>query len=364
MKSPFYLSTILLYLLVSCNNANYFSFDNLVEITDYPIKVKLQNTDVVDVLDVEAIGIQGIRIIDEYILLSSSDSLGTIALFDKEGNRIITPFLKRGNGPGEMLYQPFISWMTFYGKHEDLLGLYDFKGNYLEYNLSEIIDSGEVKWDILTDSLDISHGSRYFRLSDNFYFCRKINASYSGYERNVQSGGSIILNEFPNMSFLNSFAASDFNIFSTMILYDEFRNIVVELGSRLNVIHIYSLDDHDFNITLSIGDPISLDYVESLSHSEMPKSYYDGKAYRNCFAGLYLGTTMEELNSGNYNYPKIHIFDYEGNPIAEISLPVRTQFFDIDFENGCLYVVDDPSENILSFDLPDSILKFIKARNL
>ena len=83
----------------------------------------------------------------------------------------------------------------------------------------------------------------------------------------------------------------------------------------------------------------------------MNKAYYEAKAFREFFVGLYLGTAIRELDEGSYAPPELHFFSWYGEPLASISLPVRALFFDIDLEDGQLYVVSSDTEEILRYDV-------------
>ena len=80
----------------------------------------------------------------------------------------------------------------------------------------------------------------------------------------------------------------------------------------------------------------------------MNKAYYEAKAFRGFFVGLYLGTAIRELDEGS---DELHFFSWDGEPLASISLPVRALFFDIDLEDGQLYVVSSDTEEILRYDV-------------
>ena len=334
---------ILIPIIISCDSRSYFTFKNQYEVDSFPDIIIPHDP---DTLDIEAIGIQGIKVFDDFILLSDINEEGVLSLYDKSEGTLIGTFLRRGNGPYEIVYQPFISWLSFYCEESESIGLYDFKGTYMQRSI--VPDNGS--WQVLSDSLDISGGARYFRIDDDRLFCRKINASHDGYERHLFDTKERRYFCSESMRHLNQFSSSDMNNLATMFLYNEQNNVVVELGSRINVIHIYSIDEAS-ELTLTIGKLQPIDQIEALPDSEMPKSYYDGKTYQEFFAGLYIGTTMEKLNTGQYPFPHIHIFDYEGNPKADIQLSVRTQFFDIDVHDNKLYVVDAESEKVLRYDM-------------
>ncbi len=49
--------------------------------------------------------------------------------------------------------------------------------------------------------------------------------------------------------------------------------------------------------------------------------------------------------------PKIQLFDWNGNPLAEILLDRQATSFDIDFVNGNLYILDGQTEEFYRYDI-------------
>lgn len=340
--------TVVGILSSSCKEGRYFAFDDVVYVKNFPAAYSLGAPEIVPI---DAIGIQGINVFDDFILLSCVDSGGCLAAFDRDGNPVSTPFLHIGRGPGEVLYHPYMSWFSFSEDRRDTNGgLYDFKGSYLEYDISESLSGGRLSYSCLLDSLSVSDGARYFMATEGSLICRRINQGNDGYERFLVGFNR---NEHANiaMSYLNTIRSTEKNLLSTLFLSNREKGIIAELGSRLNVIQLYSLSD-GFCRTVAIGERLEdIEKMEILEQDDMSKTYYEAKAFRNFFVGLYLGTTIRELDEDIYSPPELHFFSWEGNPLAKISLPVKALFFDIDVKNKHLYVIDSDTEKILRYDI-------------
>lgn len=335
-------------LAVSCDQSRYFAFEDVEYVTGFPASYRLASP---EILPVDAIGIQGVNVFDDFILLSCADSSGCLSAFDKDGNPVSKPFLRVGRGPGEVLFRPYMSWLSFSEDRGDTdCGLYDFKGNYLICDIAETLSEGSLCYERLADSLPTSAGARYFMVTDSTLICRKANDYGDGYERClVGADGKERVNEA--MSYLNSVRSADKNILATMFVVNREKGIVAELGSRLNVIHLYSLSG-DFHRTVAFGSGLEeIEKAEAMEQDDMNKAYHEAKAFRGFFVGLYLGTTIRELDEGSYAPPELHFFSWDGEPLASISLPVRALFFDIDLEDGQLYVVSSDTEEILRYDV-------------
>lgn len=334
---------------VSCVRGTFFSLKNSVVIKDYPIDFDVADP---DTLALDAMGIQGIKVLDDKILLSSSSPEGCLSLFAKDGTRLSKPFLRIGRGPGECLFQPFVSWIVFDDSSGKLsAGLFDYKGNYLEYDLTQEPDSSCV-WTCIAESLPTSSGARYFKVGDFGLLCREGNKEETGFIRFLKrQSGEEFCNEA--MMHLNSLSSSQKNLLSTIVVVNSEKGIIAELGGRMNVVHIYSLAGSFQKTLMTDGQRQDISFLSKLSPEDSPKSYYDAHSYKDGFAGLYLGTTIKELDNGSFPPPVIHLFKWDGTPVAQIRIPVKALFFDIDFRERKLYVVEFESENILVFDLPD-----------
>ena len=325
------------FILTSCERKAYFAFDDVIYVHDFPNEYELGDA---DTLDVDLIGIRGVKSFGDYLLVSCSEPKGclsTVSLEDKP--KVTNSFLMIGSGPGEVLYRPYISWMSFYekdGRREG--GVYDYTGSFLELDISQ--DSLSNAYRYLSRSLPTVSGSRYFYVSPNRFLCRRSKGDGSGFERFlVDSLGREC--HIASMDYLNEISSSEQNLLSSSIVIDDKSGTVAEASSYLNVIHLYSLDASrkGFAKTVALGNRL--------------RTYYDVHPYKGFFAALYVGAKMEDFEQGICPHPSIHLFSWTGEPLAKIQLPVNALLFDIDAENSTIYVVEMVSEKILRYNLPD-----------
>jgi hypothetical protein len=304
--------------------------------------------DSISTIETNTCGTLGIKWINDVLLLSNRDSQGCITAISKDGVQYKNTFLKTGRGPGEVLYPPYISWLSFYNLDSPapLMGIYDFKGNYYECDIEESLDNGVFVGGIIADSLASSSGERYFRIDSERLLCRKSSPSGKGFERHIISNRTKKRTVNASMEKLNSFASSYSNILSTIILINSKKDMIVELGSGLPVIHIYSISE-SYEKTLHIGECIGIPQMERIADNKRKRYYYDAKSYDEGFAGLFLDCTYEELDEGSYPNPEIHLFKWTGELDAIIQLPIKTLCFDIDLEKQTVYLVDEINDKIL-----------------
>ena len=339
-------------ILTSCEHKDYFAFDDVSFVRNFPNKYVLGKA---DTLDVELIGIHGVKSFGDYLLVSCSEPKGclsTVSLEDKP--KVTNSFLMIGSGPGEVLYRPYISWMSFYekdGRREG--GVYDYTGSFLELDISQ--DSLSNAYRYLSRSLPTASGSRYFYVSPNRFLCRRSKGDGSGFERLlVDSLGREC--HIASMDYLNEISSSEQNLLSSSIVIDDKSGTVAEASSYLNVIHLYSLDASrkGFAKTVALGNRlVDIRDVERQGLDLIPRTYYDVHPYKGFFAALYVGAKMEDFEQGICPHPSIHLFSWTGEPLAKIQLPVNALLFDIDAENSTIYVVEMVSEKILRYNLPD-----------
>lgn len=338
----------------ACKNKQYFAFDEVRTVKTFPNTYELGTP---EEFDLNIIGVQGIKILNDDIVISCSSNDDCLYVFSKSGMSQKTSLLNVGNGPGEILYSPFMSWMDF-SDNGRYAYVYDFKGNYLEYDLSASVNTGNQIWRYIAEKLPVADGARYFYINKDELLCRKCKTDRDGYERFlINCNGQII--STTNVECLNEISSYEMNLLSTGFAINDELHRIAEFGSRINVIHLYSYVD-DFAVTLAIHDKISkLEDFEQLPEIEMRKMYYDSKSFDDFFAALYLGTIIDDLDNGTFGTPSIHIFDWDGNPIAEIVIPVRALFFDIDIRDKKLYVVEYETDHILKYDISEILNKII-----
>lgn len=151
MRKILFILTALVLILTSCEHKDYFAFDDVSFVRNFPNKYVLGKA---DTLDVELIGIHGVKSFGNYLLVSCAAPKGCLSTvtLGKE-TKVTNTFLMIGSGPGEVLYRPYISWMSFYEKDGGCkAGVYDYAGSFIELDVSQ--DSLSNAYRYLSRSLD------------------------------------------------------------------------------------------------------------------------------------------------------------------------------------------------------------------
>jgi len=348
IKSRTVFAVMISFVIGACGKQEHFAFKEHVYVSEFPQTCTIENP---EVIEIDAIGVNGLKCVRDYLLVSTFNPEGTLAAFTKDGKPVSEPFLKVGRGPGEVLFPPYMSWIDFHDDGKTVFaGMYNQKGAYIDYDILKSIEDEVASWTCVMDSLSMESGARYMRCGQETLICRKSCPQKTGYER-------FLLDKFGNktsntsMEYLNSISSTDHNILSTLILSSPDGKNIAELGSRINVVHVYSVSD-DFQKTLVIGDWLKpIKELEKQEEEDMLKYFYDAKAYDSFFAALYLGCKISELDNGTFPYPTIYIFDWAGKPLAEIKLPVQTLCFEVDAAEKDLYIVDYETERIFRYNI-------------
>lgn len=348
MKKILLILAAILFVVASCGQKDYFAFADVEYVKEFPSECELGDA---DTLDVELMGVQGIKCFGDYLLVSCAEKKGCLSTVSLKGKpKITNTFLMIGSGPGEVLYPPFISWMSFYKKgNNQEAGVYGYNGSFLELDISQ--DSLSNGFRYLSRHLSTKSGSRYFYVSPNCFLCRRSKTDGSGFERVlVDSLGNE--SHLKSIDFLNSISASEHNLLSSSFAIDEKSETVAELSSYFNAVHLYSLNGKSAK-TVVVGNKLqNIRDLEGQGTAMIPRTYYDVHPYTDFFAALYVGATLDDFDEGKCAPPMIHLFDWTGKPIAKIQLPVKALLFDIDTENNAVFVVDNDSEKILRYELP------------
>lgn len=189
--------------------------------------------------------------------------------------------------------------------------------------------------------------------------CRNISGHASSQERYLLVNGKRKV--VPSMETLNKAkipVKGDgylFNILSSFVAYDANRDLVVEASIMLNTINVYSLGG-TFEKTICLGK--SLDNISDMCHAGLlglKETFVRLRLYDDFFVVMYSGGKQIRMDDSNLPAPRIYIFDWECNPLAELKLPERASVFDIDLQNGELYTLDRSEEIIRKYDIKDVI---------
>lgn len=358
MNNRFITFVVIVCAMTGCRQspASYMAFDDVTYVHSVKNSIKLEHGETVEI---DKIGIQDIFISDSLLFVSSPDADGLISVYELPDMEYCGKFFCKGNGPGELLNAPFFGSVkvldTEYGKNM-LIG--DGKGKMLSWEISSPFQDRSHDVAVYRDSIPLDSFYSIY-INDSTIMCRNISGHASSQERYLLVNGKRKV--VPAMETLNKAeipVKGDgylFNILSSFVAYDAKRDIVVEASIMLNTINVYSLGG-TFEKTICLGK--SLDNISEICHAGLHglrQTFVRLRLYDDFFAVMYSDGKHIRMDDSDLPAPRIYIFDWECNPLAELKLPESASVFDIDLQNGELYTLDRSEEIIRKYDIKDVI---------
>ena len=340
-------------LFASCSvRGNYMAFtDNVVYVEDFPEVYSM--TDAQE-LSTGIVGALNFKIEDSLMIVGTMGDYPWKVLSLSDFSKI-AELIRIGNGPGEFISAPFPSQAEFYREGgETYCYLSDMnKREMYRLNFSESLRKGQTEMETIGEMLPYPSMAMVY-LGDSTYFYKTLVDNMTGYIRSMIVDGESSTPEW--LTEINSVRVDpgkDFNLLSAMTGYNRSRNMVVEIPVMLNNINLYTLDG-SFRKTVNLGKKMSdIGKLQELPMAAQPYSFGTSRLYDGFFASLYLGETAYTYELGRTQMPHIYCFDYEGNPLADILLDEQVTSFDFDFENGWLYVLDQITDRMWRYALPE-----------
>ncbi len=298
----------------------------------------------------EIIGISNFKSDDEYIITCLQGEGMHAEVFSAEDFRKLGSFIPHGHGPGEAQYGYFIGGNALFHKEGHTIAIFEGRGKYLELDVTESIRTNQT---VFKDSpiefnpyLDVYNahleGSLYMLRRKDFkaegtYLNRRFKNGDENFE--VESAKQL------NGNYLD--VSQDTWLLFTCILYNPQLKRVVEAPSMMSVVNIYALDgsfQHSMSVEKRAGSMYKLQQGTRYVHK---KYYSSGESFDDYFALLFNNATGEEINNG-INRQRIQIFDWDGNPLADIKLDRIIRAYHLDFKRN----------RILALDMDDHIVTY------
>lgn len=355
--------SLILSLFLSCNKDDssgqpiYMAFDDVEYVHEFPQTFTLEDG---KTLGIDVIGIRDFRIFDSIMVMGTSNPDGIWSFISLPSYQKLGSFLKRGEGPREFMQGPSTSnEATFVREKGSLLAfLYDFqKGKVKEFNISQSLNDGELHLTELEASLP-PFLSNFIMVDSVTYFTKEIGNRDTQQLRFIYKNGENI--SLPLLDKLNQPAlreGGDFNILATNTKFSDVKNRFVEAPTGLNYINLYSLDS-SIEKTICIGEELSDIFKIQDVWPQWDRKYVfvNNQAFDDFFGVIYVNESFKDYETIKKQLPSIMLFDWEGNPLAELKMENHFTHFDIDFRSQELYTFDIHSDEFLKFDIKDVLI--------
>jgi tRNA-binding EMAP/Myf-like protein len=338
------------------------TFDSIEYVTKFPHTYILDNSDDVNT---DIIGYFDFRIVDSLFIFATTDTDGLWSFVSLSDKTNMGQFLKRGQGPNEFLFFPSVQVSTNFFKDNGNLyaAIYDSqKGKLYKMNIDKTIKHGELDISIMKDSLP-QFLFNLVMIDTTEFLCKAINNGATQQLRYLMRNQT--KDSSPNLEKLNRATikkGADVNIISTMTKYSKENDMVVEMPVMLNYLNFYSIDKN-VGKTICIGDKLNnIEIIQNTHFPEIVETFYDLRFYKNFWGVVLVNENKLSLEKAERKkFPAIFLFNWQGEPVAELKLDRHLTAFDIDLKQGFLYGLDAIEETFFKYDIRD-ILNELKSK--
>ena len=289
--------------------------------------------------------IKNFAIIDSLLFVDTNQENGQLNILSINGIKSYGALLDKGRGRGEFGYGIHLTLYTTFEHHKDSLyaNLYDLmSGRLYRINITKQVTEGKCHIQEIILSEELPRSAFWAKtISDTLVFLKSIDHMETRQTRSIiTKNGRVLTNVIDKMNELEIPAKEDFNLISSLIAFSESNNMFVEAMIGMNYINIYSLQK-DKGVTVCIGrDLDKLSSILSTPKFERKYVFADLRTYNFGFAVLKYDIEEKAYQSHESFHPSILMFDWNGNPIGEIASELTFNHFDIDVNNGYLYILD------------------------
>jgi hypothetical protein len=363
---------LIIGLFVNCNGSDTSSPDYMIlgeirYVDTFPQAFSLDNAIEVDI---DIIGMRNFFICDSLLILSTTDKEGFWSFVSLSDYRFLGKFLSQGQGPYEFSQTPSAGNRVKFFKNEDVFfaSIYHFeKGKLYEMNIDESIENNRLSICTIKDSLP-PFLVNFVVIDSITFFCKELSNNNTQQIRYLLVDGKKLTH--PHLDRLNLAKIreeEDHNILSTGTKYNFNKNRIIEMPIGLNYINIYSIDG-SFGRTICVGK--QLDHIGKIQDKERWDRIYtfaDLRLFSKFWGVVYIN---EDEKTYDLKYktneikktqlPNILLFDWTGEPLAQLKLNNYITSFDIDFTNGYLYTLDVNTDMFCKYDIRNILERLLE----
>lgn len=286
-------------------------------------------------------------------------------IYDLDNNyKLVGAYGTFGDGPEEYL-APRITDKEKVG-NDYILTIYDrFKNKVSAVSLNAIINNSEDKV-VNRFSIDPKHSMNqdFLKIDEQTY------VATPGME--ATNRGRIHIYDESTQEFSHNDMIPKVAVYDNMESYEKYALYMTKLAkhpSKDKIVSImFSFDRLDFysskgeHLQEVLGPEYESEFarVNMDGNSDNAKFFYlDVSVSENLIYTLYLNETLETYITQDISDVGIKIYDWDGDQLAEISIPNFLTSIEIDEERGKIYGIAPSEEKILEYDISE-VLKQIK----
>jgi hypothetical protein len=331
--------------------------DEVKYIKKFPQSFTLKNKSEVNI---DLIGMKNFVVYDSIMIVSTGDSNGMLSILSLPEHKDLGSFLTRGDGPFELTQLPSVNReMKLVRENGQLRAfIYDFqKGKLLKVDIDKLIKDKEVNIEIAIKSLPRVLFN-WVMIDSTSFFCKRVNDIHTQQIRYILNNNDTITT--PIMQRFNQASirkGEDINILGTITKMNFDKKLIVEMPIGLNYLNIYSLDG-SWGKTICVEDELyDMEKIQDKDRWDRIYTYADLRLFDNFWGVVRIDEDEKTYQIGRKKLPSILLFDWQGEPLAELKLEHFITSFDIDFKNGVLYTMDVHSDEFYKYDVRDILDK-------
>ena len=357
--------TILTYAVVFFTNcskspSNFMAFDEVIYVNSFPQTFNVENG--VEP-NINIIGITGFAVLDTLLIFSTTDKEGLWYFVSLPNYNFLGKFLTLGKGPFEFIQPPFANNKVQLIKEDNHLFayIYDFHiGRFFRMNISNSLLTNELAISLYKDSLP-PFLFNIVMIDTVKFFCKEVNYNHTQQVRYILNNNERTTPDFmQKLNQVSIIQGEDINILTTGTKYSDEHQLIVEMPVGLNYVNLYSLDG-SFGKTICLGKKlVDIEQIQSVKSYNRLYRFSGLTLFNNFWGVVHLNESYKTYQTDRKTLPSIFLFDWNGNPLAELKMDRFITSFDIDFINGLLYTFDLQYDEFYQFDIKD-ILQKIKT---
>ena len=336
-------------------SSDYMILEDVQYVQTFPQTFSLDDQIEVDLeTSCDIIGVIDFLIYDSLLILATTDREGLWSFISLPDYIFLGKFLTIGQGPYEFNFPPYVgSNARFFREQEKLFVIiYPFYQQKLyKMNVDESIKNNKLNIYTLNDALPLI--SFNFAMLDNttFFIKEIVNSETQNIRYILDNGRKVIPPHFEKMNLAKIKEGEDINILSTIAKYDFERNLIVEMPVGLNYINTYSIDG-SFGKTICIGNRLDhIGKIQTSRREDRIHTFGDIRLFSKFWGVLFINEDYRTNLTERQQLPEILLFDWFGKPLAKLKLNIFITSFDIDFTNGYLYTLDDPTDKMYKYNI-------------
>ena len=345
---------IALLCVCGCRPTPEYALRKIEYITSFDKEIDLTE-DCMSEVSLQADGINNIKVFGPYIIASTYNPEGYLAVFEnRPPYRLLGSYFRNGNGPNELITSVLASSLDFKKDSQgNLYALFDNRaGKIIRFD----IDLSVINQQTVAKQVGESKRTSFVTidLGDEGVFHKDLSPERDRQTRYIEKDGEQVITK--SMEKLNSAVIANktddgtrFNVLSGSVCYDPNSKRFAETPGQINAIHIYSLDD-SFSKTFCFGKELyDINELADRDDEDRPRTSRSTRQYDDYIGVLYKGVTPREDRPDFV--PDIILLSWDGQKNAIIHLLKPVQSFDFDFEKKVLYTFDQHNEKMYVYDI-------------